>query len=224
MTLRSVLMATAICAVVATSASATPMINWVQWDSGFTTGSTGGMATGTISTSPNVMVSYGGEVDAVYLNYPSWGPAATFDAGMNAPMSTQGIVRINGGLTSTDTITFSTPVTNPYIAIWSLGRPGIDASFNFNATPTLMSGGTSSEYGGSSIVVSGNMVSGHEGNGVVQFTGTFNSISWTNPTYENWYGFTVGIAGPADVPEPLTLALFGAGLAGLAGLRRKRRS
>ena len=115
-------------------------------------------------------------------------------------------------------------MTNPYIAIWSLGQTGVNASFNFNATPVLDSGGGSNEYGGSTISVVGNNVYGIEGNGVVQFNGTFTSISWTNPVYENWYGFTVGIANVAsnEVPEPLTLSLFGAGLIGAASLRRRR--
>jgi hypothetical protein len=53
----------------------------------------------------------------------------------------------------------------------------------------------------------------------VEFFGTFSSISWTNPGYENWYGFTVGEA----VPEPLTLSLFGAGLAGVFAMRRRKK-
>ena len=213
----------------AAPASATT-INWVQWSTSYTAGQTTGSASGTISTSPSVNLTYTGEVQSVFPlgNYPSWGPSPTFDAGgLNAPPSTGGIVQLIGGPnTLTDTITFSAPVTNPYIAIWSLGQTGVNASFNFNATPVLDSGGGSNEYGGSTISVVGNNVYGIEGNGVVQFNGTFTSISWTNPVYENWYGFTVGIANVAsnEVPEPLTLSLFGAGLIGAASLRRRRKT
>ena len=62
-------------------------------------------------------------------------------------------------------------------------------------------------------------MSGAEGNGVVQFAGTFASLSWTN-TFEDYYAFTVGVS---EVPEPasLALALVGLGLIGLgARLRR----
>ena len=113
-------------------------------------------------------------------------------------------------------------MTNPVIAIWSLGQPGLTASFTFTATPTFEAGGPNSQFGGGPITVSGFVVSGNEGNGVVQFTGTFSSISWTN-TPENFYAFTVGLA-EAAVPAPATFAVFGmmAVVGGFYGLRRRK--
>lgn len=195
------------------------VIDWAAWSSpvvSATAGSANGVAGG-------VGISYSGELESLQANYPSYGPNGTFNGGTvdNAPPQANGIIQIYGGnANQVNIITFSQAVTNPVFAIWSLGQGGINASFNFNATPTFESGGPSSEYSGLPISVVGNVVSGLEGNGTVQFTGTFNSLSWTNPTFENWYGFTVGVAA---VPEPETygMMLMGLGVIGFVARRRR---
>jgi PEP-CTERM motif len=96
------------------------------------------------------------------------------------------------------------------------------AQFNFNTSFAIESGGPSAEYGGTSITSVGNTVFGVEGNGVIQFNGAVTSISWTNPVFENWYGFTLGVP-VAAVPEPETYALMLAGLAALGAVTRRRR-
>jgi PEP-CTERM motif len=51
----------------------------------------------------------------------------------------------------------------------------------------------------------------------------FTQLTWTNPTFENYYAFTVGVAGgvvPA-IPEPATLLIAGLGL-GVTGVLRRR--
>jgi hypothetical protein len=158
-----------------------------------------------------------------------WNPESSFVGGTvtDSPDAVGDELALIGRGAVTNTVTFSTPVENPVFAIWSLGRPGFAASFSFGSTPTLQAGGPNSIYGGSSITVSGNVVSGFEGNGVVQFDGTVSSISWTN-TPENYYSFTVGVNGavpePNPIPEPATalLTLSGAGLAFL--YRRAKRT
>lgn len=199
-------------------------IDWSSWSTN---------TSGAIASTP-VTVTFQGEVSGYYTNYPSWTPVVTYADGtavLNAPVASNGIIHLIGGggdAAVVDTITFSQAVVNPVFAIWSLGQGGNTPSFNFDATPTLVSGGPSAEYSGSSIWIGtgadGNNVYGTEGNGTVQFIGTFTSISWTNPVAENWYGFNVGIAGvAAAVPEPGSVGLLLAGLT-LVGLARRRRA
>jgi PEP-CTERM motif-containing protein len=215
----------------ATPASAV-LIDWTAW--GSATVGTPGVAQGTIAPD-GVTVSYVGEVRNLFINFPSWQPSPpTFSGGTvgDPPPSSGGIIQLFGGAAELDTLTFSTPVINPVMAIWSLGNGGDTARFDFTAAEpfTIESGGPSAEFGGSSIFLTPvipNSISGTEGNGTIRFNGTFTAITWTNPVFENWYGFTVGIAGvgPSGVPEPSTLVLLGSGLVGLAGVtwRRQRR-
>jgi len=208
------------------------VITWTDWTS-FTAGTTNGTATGTIGS---VGVSYSGQVLANSNTNNtafgvSWGPASTFSGGSisNAPPF-RDIITLQGGAgTGTNTITFSTPVVDPVMAIWSLGQGGGPASFVFTASEpfTIQSGGPSNEFGGSSITKAGNVVNGVEGNGTIRFSGTFSEISWTNPQLEFFYGFTVGSAGVlAPVPEPSSMVLSATTLIlmGAVYVRRRRRA
>ena len=200
-------------------------IDWASW-SNTVVGNTTGSATATFSTA-GITAGYTGELQQLVGNYPSYTPGGTFSGGTvgNAPAQADGIVRIFGGTAAgTNTITFSQAVVNPVLAIWSLGQPGnFVAQFNFNQAFTIEAGGPNAEYGGASIYAVGNTIFGAEGNGVVQFSGSIASISWTNPIAEDWYGFTVGVP-VAAVPEPETYALMLAGFAVLAFVARRRKA
>jgi hypothetical protein len=198
--------------------------DFIYWNS-WTSNSGGSM---TVGATP-VTVSFATSNDhADVPNYPSWTPATSWADGVvvnNAPVRANGIMQLDGGTSALNTLTFSTPVENPVIAIWSLGQPGLTASFVFNATPVLIAGGPSAEYGGSSISVSGNTVLGNEGNGTVEFVGTYSSITWTNPQFEFWYGFDVGSPAPAAAaaPEPASLTLLAIGAVSIFGYGWRRR-
>lgn len=217
MQLRSI----ALAVLFATGAAHADPISWNTWSST----STGSIA---IAGGP-IGVSYSGPADSVVSGYPSYTPASTYADGSivdNAPTPANGILRILGGSSAVQTLTFSSAVVDPVMAIWSLGQGGINAQFAFqgSAVPGFVSGGPSAEYGGSAISVSGQTVSGVEGNGTVQFMGTFTSISWVNPVREDWYGFNVGVANIAAVPEPETYALMLAGLGVMGFVARRRRA
>jgi hypothetical protein len=206
-------------------------VTWAVWNTPATsTGLTSGAATATMGA---INVNYTGEVESVdpLGAYPSWNPASTYTDGTfitNAPAPSDGIVQLFGGQgTSTDTITFSTPVANPVMAVWSLGSvvSGPDpATFDFTASEpfAIIAGGPSQEYGGSSIFLTGggSDVTGLEGNGTIEFYGTYSSITFTTPSFENWYGFTVGMSSVA-IPAPASALSGGVLLAGLA-LAKKR--
>ncbi|MFL5298194.1 MAG: PEPxxWA-CTERM sorting domain-containing protein, partial [Phenylobacterium sp.] len=138
----------------------------------------------------------------------------------NAPLASDGIFHIVGGTGATNAISFSSAVLNPVIAIWSLGQSGTQASFVFNAPFTVEAGGPSAEYNGGPLGGVSPVVTGNESNGVIQFHGTFNSLTFTNPQAENWYGFAVGVAG---VPEPASWALMILGFGGVGSALRTRR-
>jgi hypothetical protein len=206
--------------LLAAGAARADMISWNTW----TSDSTGSLVVG----STPVTVSFStNNFHADIASYPSWTPTSSYADGTivnNAPVAANGIMQLIGGTTDVNTLSFSTPITDPVVAIWSLGGGSTSASFVFDETPHLVAGGPNAEYGGSSITVAGNVVSGIEGNGTVQFLGTFSSITWTNPQAEDWYGFNAGVAGISTVPEPSSFVLMIASAAclGLARVVRRK--
>jgi len=225
---RNILGAAALTAALisATPASAS-VIYWTQWTSSTIGDPAGGTAAGTISAL-GTDVDYSGEVDSPRSDgaYPSWQPATTYSGGMvsNPPLTSGGYIILTGGDAVVDTITFSNPVVDPVMAIWSLGNASTTASFVFQTTQpiTIESGGPSAEYGGTSITQIGNTIYGEESNGTIEFHGTFTQISWTSTAelYKG-YDFTVGV--PA-VPEPASFSLLALTGVGLLARRRQRAS
>jgi PEP-CTERM motif len=209
--------------MIATPSYAVPY-GWTDWTTANTTS-----AAGTVN---GVGVSFSGNLAPAAqtsggTNFWATNPSIYTSAGVdNGPTPNSDIIRLTGGTgTGTQTLTFSTPVTDPVMAILSLGQSiasnGVDVpvDYIFSAPFTILNQGIGF-WGGSPTALTGNLTStlrGLEGHGIIQFSGSFNSISWTMPLGENWHGFTVGTA----VPEPASLMLLGAGLAAIGIWRRK---
>ncbi len=206
-------------------------IAWANWTSA-TAGNPGSAAgTITVSGSSPISITYNGEIFFAQTNGvgtdfyipPNPYTSATVP---NAPPDSD-IIALIGGNNTVNTLTFSEPVVNPVIAIVSLGDPSDPIFYNFSAPFTILSDGPGWWGGpGTLLTQPNNVLEGIEGDGTIQFNGTFSSISWTVPDAENWHGFTVGIQGlgSLSVPEPGNIALLAvSGLSGMGFFLRHRR-
>lgn len=183
-------------------------VDWVDW-----TASDAATVTGSVN---GIGVTYRGGRDFAQIinggtNY--WAPSTPYISPTvpNAPSNTD----IIGLSTTGGTLLFSEAVTNPIMAIVSLGQPGVGTQWHFDAPFQILSQGAG--YWGSGPMTNpfGNTLQGNEAHGAIQFIGTFTTISWSITSGESWAGFTVA------VPAPGTAAVAALGLVG-SGRRRRR--
>ena len=175
---------------------------WTDWTSGIA--GSNGSATGVLSVNGSpVTVNYSGEIAFIQTNGGTnyWSPSSPYISATvpNAPGTTD-IIALSQA--SQKTVTFSQPITDPLFAIVSLNGNG----YRFNRDFRILSSG--SGYFGNGTFTRVDLGNGlyevdgsGEPHGVIQFLGTFNSISWTSLTNENWNGFTIGVTGIQTVPD-----------------------
>ena len=168
--------------------------NWIIW-----TGATGGyfdlIGGGTIDLTS---VSPGSALQSVYeysrLVCPDKNPSG----------NVQGIQNVG-----TYTYTFSQPVTNPLLAVYSLGRdnaPPITASLSADTAFTVYCSGTSNPSYAITYDLLNQSFSGTEGYGIVQFVGTVTQINLNYSPFEQYTQLSWGIPcigiPPSQTPTP----------------------
>ena len=206
--LLGMLLATAAISAHATSTTA----SWTNWS-----GTSGTF----VQNSNTINVTYTGQSSWVDHSAYIYDVPSSFTAPSitNTP-GTNGTIAMVGGGSSWGNFHFSQPVTNPVLDLFSVGQTGVPVRFVFNTTAfSILSQGTG-HWAGGSLTQTGNTVLGREGNGLLQFVGSYTDISFSLPDYEYYYGATVGA--PTETPIPAAMWLFGSGLAGLIAAKRKK--
>ena len=200
----------------AREASAVDVV-YVDWS--FRSFGTPGSASGALA---GVSVSYAGDVyGATQLSCGTdwWGlsspPAHNGYIGVpNLPTNCD-IIALLGGTATLNTITFSQPVADPVMLIFSLGDyrfGGRYVRYQFTQAFTILSTGSgyhSIDSNPSLWMEPGNVLLGLEGYGVIQFQGAVDSISWTAAPAETWHGFTVGVIPDDEVCDGIDNDLNG---------------
>lgn len=203
------------CAASASMAAAPSWIDWSSPSAGtLTIGSTVVGVTLTGSTPASLVNG-----DYYYYNASTGGTAPGGTYGGLAPSD---MLQVNYG--STFTLTFSQAITNPYVALVSVGQPNLPISYTFNGAINSLSAAGNNYWGTGSGSFGGSTFTGLEYNGVLQLNGNYQSLTITTAADEYWHGFNVGTAALVTaVPEPETFALLLAGLGLVGTIARKRK-
>lgn len=210
--------------LLAGSASASSLV-WTDWTVADATTASGTLGTGEVRFTGNIApaAQVSGGTNYWAINSGIYTPTGA----ENAPPDADIIRLTGGGSTATQTLFFSQAIVNPLMAILSLGQGAVAVDYDFDQPFDIINQG-SGAFGGSATALSkqpGDVLRGFEGHGLIQFQGTFTSISWTIPNGEFWHGFQVGYEvddQPPAIPLPATGWLLVAGLGGMALTRRRK--
>ena len=190
--------------------------SWAHWTSPASGSIQGSFTQGT----NNITVTYTGNAFGVdYGSYIYNVPTSFTNAEVTNTPGINGTLLMTGGTSEINSFHFSQAVIDPIIDLFSVGQGGMAVTFNFlnDATFSILQQGAGN-WGGGLLTQNGNSITGWEGNGLIQFHGTYTNIHFTTPNYEYFYGATVGAV--SAVPEPATFALILGGLGVLGWTRR----
>lgn len=191
------------------AAAATTYVDWTS----FTT-NTENVVSGTITNGGTASVTLSTITGGINNLFDDDGLFSAAD--YTDPVTLTDVIQVTGGTSQVFNLAFSNPVVNPRMHIYSLSNPGVGPiTWNFsNPFSILSSTGNFSQSGGNNLI-------GDEGNGTIQFNGTFSTLSWTTSDPEFWTGIQVGVENVLGVPEPSRILLIFAGIASVV-LRRRR--
>jgi hypothetical protein len=254
----------AVLSILAAGAAPAAPIFWTDWTGGDLDPGAGFQAQGTITTTTSTVTVTYTNANGIGFYQSSGGTDWWVNQGdgRNDAISPYTSAVVDNSPTGTDiialshagdqTLNFSVAIANPVFAFVSLNGNGyafLNQDFNIlsvggvdgNACGYWGCGGVTKvvvDLGGGNFLyeLNSSNVGGTEPHGTIQFTGAFDTLTWTSASNEFWNGFTVGVQGTASevfppgeggggtVPEPTTLALAGSGLVALWLLRRRRKS
>ena len=176
----------------------TTQLQWATWNS-----VNSSAAQGTISSGINISVnmSSGG-----LFTTGGMFSGGNFPSQFNVPINSTSIANTNAGVF---TFCFSSPVTNPQIALASIGAPAISVQINTSAPYQIIWSGIGMNYPNNTTLI------GIEGYTIIRFPGTFTCLSFNYLQNESYCNIAFGIQDTncqASCPGlyPVTLIASGA--------------